>query len=169
MYLSDFCSSAVFLWRCPPLTNTYCLSISHPTRECWRFRATLPLLSENSIETSSCCHLGQASKPRFQGYGFHPTSIQRAIFFDHISFIAPLTVPSVFSLILYISPGRLVFILWLQSGPGPDWARPDTLTLILIKAIWTAKFSSWLHKLTLSVWRFLCRGVFKGKFRGTVI
>lgn len=48
--------------------NTYCLSISHPTRECWWFRATLPLLSGNPGETSSCCHLWPACRPRSQAF-----------------------------------------------------------------------------------------------------
>lgn len=61
--------------------------------------------------------LSGPADPHFRG-GFHPTSHSGgAIFFDHISFIAPLTAASVCSLLLLqISPGLLVFILDLDRA-----------------------------------------------------
>lgn len=61
--------------------------------------------------------LSGPADPHFRG-GFHPTSRSGgAIFFDHISFIAPLTAASVWTLLLLqISPGLLVFILDLDQA-----------------------------------------------------
>lgn len=88
----------------------------------WRqwFWSTLPPLAgkkksnRNFIMVSP---LSGPADPHFRG-GFHPTSHSGgAIFFDHISFIAPLAATSVCTLLLLqISPGLLVFILDLDQA-----------------------------------------------------
>lgn len=94
--------------------------------------------------------LSGPAKPDSRG-GFHPTSILRAIFFDHISFIAPLTAP--LSSHCYSISALGYWFSFCSVNLDLDQANLGqlTLTIIHIKAIWTAKFSSWLSKLTLSM------------------
>lgn len=90
------------------------------------------------------------AKPDSRG-GFHPTSILRAIFFDRISFIAPLTAS--LSSPCYSRSPRGSWFSFCGVNLDPDQADPGqlTLTLIHIKAIGTTEFSSWLPKLPVSV------------------
>lgn len=97
--------------------------------------------------------LSGPAKPNSRG-GFHPTSILRAIFFDHISFIAPLTAPlSSHSSGCYSISAQGYWFSFCSVNLDPDQADLGQLTptLIHIKAIWTSKFCSWLSKLTLSM------------------
>lgn len=123
-----------YVFTGPPIMNTYCLSIPPPTCE-------FVVYLDSQKSSVNLIMLSPPSGPADPEPGVwlsSCTSIQRAIFFDHISFIAPLTVPSVF----YISPRLLVFILWLQSGPGPGSARPANTDVNSYKSYITAEFNS---------------------------
>lgn len=119
-----FIDSGMLFTYIPRTLNTYCLSISYPTHECWWSGSAVPQLSGNPIETSSWCHLCQGLQTQISRGGFHPASIQKEPFpLITLALLLLLRAPSVSSLILYISPGLLVFILRRRSGPGPGWAR----------------------------------------------
>lgn len=94
--------------------------------------------------------LSGPAKPNSRG-GFHPTSILRAIFFDHISFIAPLMAPLSSHCCSISAQGY--WFSFCNVNLDPDQADLGQLTLMLIhiKAIWTTKSGSWLPKLTLSM------------------
>lgn len=120
------------------------------------FASALRKFNRNFIMLSP---LSGPAKPDSRG-GFHPTSILRAIFFDHISFIAPLTAP--LSSHCYSISAQGYWFSFCSVNLDPDQADLDqlTLTLIHIKAIWTAKFNSWL-KLTLSREIYMWQSILK--------
>lgn len=131
-----------YLYTDPPTVNTYCLSISYPTRE-WLgyFASTLRKSNRNFIMVSP---LSGPANPDFRG-GFHPTSIQREPF--SLITLALL-------LLLRLPPSSHCYSISAQGywfsfcGVNLDLDQAElgqlTLTLIHIKAIWTAKFSSWI-------------------------
>lgn len=149
----------------PPLMNTYCLSISHPTPERGWFGSTLPLLSRNPVETSSCCHLCQGLQ----------TQISGGMAFIPLLFREPFSLITLALLLLsWFPPSSHCYSISAQGywfsfcgfNLDPDQAQLDqlTLTLIHIKAIWTAKFNSCLHKLTPSMGHYIWQTVLKGKY-----
>lgn len=97
------------------ISNTWVVAV-------WNyFASTLRKSNRNFIMLSP---LSGPANPDFRGMAFIPPLFREPFSLITLALLLLLWFPPS-SHCYSISPGLLVFILWLQSGPGPGWARPS--------------------------------------------
>lgn len=105
--------------------------------------------------------LSGPANPDFKGWLSSRLHSERAIFFDHISFIAPLTGSLRLLTATLYQPRAIGFhsaaSIWTRTRLSPVLL---TLTLIHIKAIWTANSSAPDFTSSLHQWDFTLDSVF---------